>query len=113
MQSLISYRKLLSHDQQLPAFYQRKRDHFNRAMSSSRFEFTAASGTYFQLMDYRAIQNITDTEFALWLIEHAGVAAIPISVFYQTPPTDMRLIRFCFAKQDATLDSAAAKLIAL
>ncbi|RDL43421.1 aminotransferase [Marinomonas piezotolerans] len=89
------------HDQQLPAFYQRKRDHFNRAMSSSRFEFTATSGTYFQLMNYRAIQDTTDTEFALWLIEHAGVAAIPISVFYQTPPTDMRLIRFCFAKQDA------------
>ena len=101
------------HDQALPAFYQQKRDAFNDAMSSSRFTFSASQGTYFQLMDYSTIQDLADTEFALWLIKNAGVAAIPISVFYQTPPEGMRLVRFCFAKQDSTLQAAVAKLTQL
>lgn len=101
------------HDEILPSFYQQKRDFFNKAMSSSRFTFTPSPGTYFQLMDYSAIQDIPDSEFALWLIETAGVAAIPISVFYQTPPEDLRLVRFCFAKQTSTLSDAAKQLITL
>ncbi len=101
------------HDQLLPAFYEGKRDYFNQLMSESRFSFTSTPGTYFQLMDYSAIQDMPDSEFALWLIEHAGVAAIPVSVFYQVPPKDMRLIRFCFAKQNSTLTKAAEQLITL
>ena len=97
------------HDQALPGFYQAKRDRFNEQMASSRFHFTPAAGTYFQVMDYSAISDLPDTEFVLWLIEHAGVAAIPLSVFYQTPP-EMRLVRFCFAKNEATLDEAAERL---
>jgi methionine aminotransferase len=101
------------HDEVLPSFYQQKRDLFNKAMSESRFTFTPSPGTYFQLMDYSAIKDVPDTEFALWLIETAGVAAIPISVFYQTPPEDMRMVRFCFAKQASTLSAATQKLITL
>lgn len=98
-----------NHDQALPAFYQAKRDRFNARMAESRFHFTAATGTYFQVMDYSAISDLPDTEFVLWLIEHAGVAAIPLSVFYQQPP-EMRLVRFCFAKSETTLDQAAERL---
>jgi methionine aminotransferase len=97
------------HDQTLPAFYQAKRDRFNAGMEKSRFQFTPAAGTYFQVMDYSAISELPDTEFVLWLIEQAGVAAIPLSVFYQQPP-EMRLVRFCFAKSETTLDQAAERL---
>ncbi len=99
----------LQHDQALPAFYQAKRDRFNAGMEKSRFQFTPAAGTYFQVMDYSAISELPDTEFVLWLIEQAGVAAIPLSVFYQQPP-EMRLVRFCFAKSETTLDQAAERL---
>jgi len=98
-----------AHDQALPAFYQAKRDRFNARMAQSRFSFTPAAGTYFQVMDYSAISDLPDTEFVLWLIEHAGVAAIPLSVFCQQPP-EMKLIRFCFAKHETTLDQAAEQL---
>ncbi len=97
------------HDQALPAFYQAKRDRFNARMAKSRFSFTPAAGTYFQVMDYSAISDLPDTEFVLWLIEHAGVAAIPLSVFCQQPP-EMKLVRFCFAKNEITLDQAAERL---
>lgn len=97
------------HDQALPGFYQAKRDRFNTRMAQSRFSFTPAAGTYFQVMDYSAISDLPDTEFVLWLIEHAGVAAIPLSVFYRQPP-EMRLVRFCFAKNETTLDEAAERL---
>lgn len=98
-----------AHDQALPAFYQAKRDHFNALVADSRFRFTPAGGTYFQVMDYSAISDLPDTEFVLWLIEHAGVAAIPLSVFCQQPP-GMKLVRFCFAKSETTLEQAAERL---
>lgn len=97
------------HDEALPAFYQVKRDRFNSRMIDSRFSFTPAAGTYFQVMDYSAISDLPDTEFVLWLIEHAGVAAIPLSVFCRQAP-EMKLIRFCFAKNETTLDQAAERL---
>lgn len=98
-----------SHDQALPAFYQAKRDHFNALMADSRFRFTPAGGTYFQVMDYSAISDLPDTEFVLWLVEQAGVVAIPLSVFCQQPP-EMKLVRFCFAKNETTLEQATERL---
>ena len=68
-----------------------------------------AAGTYFQLADYSAISTLPDVEFARWLTIEHGVATIPVSVFYQQPP-DARLVRFCFAKENATLDAAAERL---
>lgn len=100
------------HADQLPAFYQQKRDSFCHLISSSRFRFTPSAGTYFQLVDYSAISDLPDVEFCRWLTQQAGVAAIPVSVFCQTPP-EMRLIRFCFAKGQDTLERAAERLCAL
>ena len=100
------------HYLQLPAFYKAKRDLFCSLIKDSRFQFTPAKGTYFQLVDYSAISDLPDTEFCLWLIKEAGVAAIPVSVFCETPP-NMRLVRFCFAKGDETLRNAAERLVHL
>jgi len=97
-------------DQQLPAFYQHKRDLFNQLMHGSSFIFTPSAGTYFQLMDYAALSQQPDTEFVQWLIQEASVAAIPLSVFYQQPPENLHWVRFCFAKGEATLERAAALL---
>ncbi|MCO4758644.1 MAG: pyridoxal phosphate-dependent aminotransferase [Oceanospirillaceae bacterium] len=97
------------HYEELPAFYQQKRDLFCQLMEGSRFSCVKTSGTYFQLMDYSAISDLPDTEFCRWLIEEAGVAAIPISVFSEAP-METRLVRFCFAKSDDTLHAAAEKL---
>lgn len=101
------------HDQQLPDFYQQKRNLFNAEMQYSSFIFTPSAGTYFQLMDYAAISDLPDTEFVQWLIREAGVAAIPLSVFYQQPPEHLRWVRFCFAKGANTLQQAAERLRAL
>lgn len=97
------------HYLELPAFYQQKRDLFCRLMEPSRFSFFKTRGTYFQLMDYSAISDLPDTEFCRWLIQEAGVAAIPISVFSEQP-VDTRIVRFCFAKSDETLREATEKL---
>lgn len=97
------------HCTELPVFYQRKRDIFCDAMAGSRFRFTPTPGTYFQLMDYSEISDRGDQDMAEWLTREQGVAAIPISVFYQSPP-DCRYVRFCFAKEDETLKRAAQKL---
>ena len=98
------------HARELPAFYQAKRDHFAGLLQDTRFRFSPAPSTYFQLVDYSAISDLPDTEFARELTVRHGVAAIPISVFSAAPATDERIVRFCFAKHEATLDAAAAKL---
>ena len=102
------------HTDELPGFYQTKRDLFCDLLAGSRFSFTRAAGTYFQLADYSAIRpDLDDVAMAQWLTREHGVASIPISVFYQSPPADLRLIRFCFAKQEDTLCQAAARLCAI
>ena len=93
----------------LPDFYQEKRDLFLRLMERSRFRLTPSAGTYFQLADYSAVSNEPDVKFAKRLTMDHGVAVIPVSVFYDEPPS-MRFIRFCFAKESATLVEAAERL---
>jgi methionine aminotransferase len=100
------------HLRELPGFYQAKRDLFNAALAGSRFRIRPSAGTYFQLADYSAISDLPDREFVRWLTTEVGVAAIPVSVFYEQPP-DARYVRFCFCKNDDTLRAAAAKLSAL
>ncbi len=100
------------HLRELPGFYQAKRDLFNAALADSRFRIRPSAGTYFQLADYSAISDLPDREFVRWLTTEVGVAAIPVSVFYEQPP-DARYVRFCFCKNDDTLRAAAAKLRAL
>jgi len=102
------------HVTELPAFYQAKRDLFCDLLGSSKLAFTRAAGTYFQLADYSAIRDdVSDVEMSEWLTREHGVAAIPISVFYQEAPKDLRLVRFCFAKREETLRLAAEKLCAI
>jgi methionine aminotransferase len=94
------------HYMQLHDFYQEKRNLFCRLMASSRLSFTPSAGTYFQLMDYSALTDENDVNYTRRLTTEVGVAAIPISVFYESPPKQ-RLLRFCFAKEDSTLERAA------
>jgi methionine transaminase len=93
----------------LAPFYQEKRDRFLRVMEGSRFTPLRCEGTFFQMMDYRAITDEPDTAFALRLIEEHGVAAIPLSPFlHDTEPGTV--LRFCFAKRSETLERAAERL---
>lgn len=94
---------------ELAAFYQKKRDLFLSLIRSSRFRPLACEGTYFQMLDYTAITDEPDTAFARRMTVDHGVAAIPPSVFYHQLD-DHRVLRFCFAKNDATLKEAAEKL---
>ena len=81
--------------------------------SATSVSLAPAPATYFQLVDYSAISDLPDAEFALKLIRTAGVAAIPVSPFCAHPPPGERLVRLCFAKQDATLVAAAERLTRL
>lgn len=104
--ALTTYLKSPKNYQSLNLFYQDKRDVFLQAMASSRFKFTPSKGTFFQLMDYTDITNEADTIFAGRLVKEVGVAAIPVSVF-NMDNQDNKVLRFCFAKKDETLEQAA------
>lgn len=104
--------KAPEHSASLAAFYQRKRDLFLDCLRGSRFSWTPAEGSYFQLLDFSAISDATDVEFAEHVLQAAKVAAIPISPFYAERPK-LNLLRFCFAKNDSTLEQAAERLCAL
>ncbi len=97
----------------LPTFYQAKRDLFRAGLAKTRFKLYPAPGTYFQLVNYEAISpDKTEVEFARWLTTEVGVAAIPVSPFYDTP-VENKTVRFCFAKKDTTLQAALEKLQAI
>ncbi|MFZ5895830.1 MAG: methionine aminotransferase [Myxococcota bacterium] len=100
------------HLTELSRFYQRKRDLFRSLLTESSFELLPVAGTYFQLVDYGKLSDQDDVSFARRLTIEAGVAAIPISVFYAEPPRATR-VRFCFAKSDELLQRAAERLCAL
>ena len=108
--ALAEYMKDPLRYEQVPAFYEEKRDRFLVGLRASRFEPLACEGSYFQLADYSRISEEPDTVFAERLAREFGVAAIPISVFYKEPPAGQRILRFCFAKQEETLDNAIEKL---
>lgn len=93
----------------LAAFYQKKRDLFLALIEKSRFKALPCSGTFFQMLDYSAITDAPDVDFARTITVEHKVAAIPPSVFYHDR-TDARVLRFCFAKTDETLKAAAEKL---
>ena len=97
---------------ELNAFYEKKRDRFLDLIQESRFSFTPSAGTYFQLLDYSAISDDPDRDFAHHLTRKHGVASIPMSPFYRDG-SDARYLRFCFAKSDETLEMAAEKLCAI
>ncbi len=98
------------HDEGLGAFYQAKRDRFRAQLETTRLRPLPVPGGYFQLVDYAAVSDLDDAAFCRWLTIEHGVAAIPLSPFYDAPPAGQRLARLCFAKNDATLDAAIARL---
>ena len=93
----------------LAAFYQEKRDFFRGLMAATPFELLPCRGTYFQLARYDRISALPDRAFAEWMTREVGVAVIPVSVFYADGRDD-KVVRFCFAKQEATLQAAAERL---
>jgi len=95
--------------EELGTFYQEKRDYFRSLIQNSRFELMPCEGTYFQVVSYSSISDEDDVRFCKRLITEYGVAAIPISTFH-TDNKDLKLIRFCFAKENATLEEAAKRL---
>jgi methionine aminotransferase len=97
---------------ELPAFYQHKRDLFRDGLKSTRFKLLPSDGTYFQCVEYSAISDKSEAEFAKWLTTEIGVAAIPVSAFYNEPK-ESGIVRFCFAKKDETLRTALERLAKL
>lgn len=107
-----------SHVTGLAGFYQQKRDLLVGALQGSRFNILPSKGTYFLLLDYSAISTLNDREFCRWLTKEIGVAAIPLSPFYQSEQRatyleNNKVIRLCFAKNDDTLLKAAELLCQL
>ncbi|HET9107389.1 MAG TPA: methionine aminotransferase [Steroidobacteraceae bacterium] len=98
--------------EELPAFFQAKRDRLRRALAGSGFALPAAHGTFFQLLDFSLLLPAGDVGFAERALTEAGVATIPLSPFYAEPPP-LSVVRLCIAKRDDTLDAAAQRLAAL
>ncbi|MBC3916217.1 pyridoxal phosphate-dependent aminotransferase [Undibacterium sp. CY18W] len=94
---------------ELSAFYQKKRDLFRAGLANSSLRLLPCAGTYFQSVDYSAVSDMPELDFARWLTTEIGVAAIPVSAFYQQSK-ESGIVRFCFAKQDATLQNALQRL---
>jgi methionine aminotransferase len=109
---LVDYMKNPAPYLELPAFYQRKRDLFRAGLKNTRFRLLPSEGTYFQCVEYGAISDLSEAEFSKWLTAEIGVAAIPVSAFYNTPK-ESGIVRFCFAKQDETLRLALELLARL
>ncbi|NWG73723.1 MAG: pyridoxal phosphate-dependent aminotransferase [Rubrivivax sp.] len=97
---------------ELPAFYQRKRDVFRAGLARTRFRLLPSEGSYFQCVDYAAISDLGEEAFCRWLTSEVGVAAIPLSPFY-ADGFEQRIVRFCFAKKDETLQLALERLARL
>jgi methionine aminotransferase len=94
---------------ELPAFYQRKRDLFRDGLARTRLRTLPSQGSYFQLVDYSAVSALPEADFCQWLTREVGVAAIPLSAFYEGG-FEQGLARLCFAKRDETLHEALRRL---
>jgi methionine aminotransferase len=93
----------------LAAFYQRKRDLFRQGLQATRLRLLPCEGTYFQSVDYSAVSTLPEADFCQWLTREVGVAAIPLSAFYEGG-FEQRIVRLCFAKRDETLRGALERL---
>ncbi len=98
---------------ELPAFYQAKRDRFVQALSRTRLRALACEGSYFVCANYEdvtTLRDLNERECAEWMTREIGVTPIPVSAFYSTP-VEQKIIRFCFAKKDETLDEASRRIL--
>jgi len=103
--ALADFLKNKKNYQELGSFYQKKRDLFIKLVKGSKFSLVPAAGTYFQLLKYNKITDEKDSDFAIRLTKEFGVASVPISVFYHET-IDNKVLRFCFAKKEETLEKA-------
>jgi methionine aminotransferase len=107
--ALADFLKEPQHYLSLPDFMQKKRDFFEELMSATRFHALPTHGSYFQVYSYKEISDESDKDFAKTLVARCGVAAIPVSAFYQSGKDD-KVLRFCFAKKSTTIELAVEKL---
>ncbi|MBK6504816.1 MAG: aminotransferase class I/II-fold pyridoxal phosphate-dependent enzyme [Ignavibacteria bacterium] len=108
--ALAEYVKNTGRIKELKTFYQAKRDRFLSLISGTEFVPLRCEGTYFQTLDYSAISDESDFDFAMRLTKEKKVAAIPVSAFYKDK-TDNKVLRFCFAKEDETLERAVNSIV--
>ncbi|MEY4611069.1 MAG: Methionine aminotransferase [Bacteroidota bacterium] len=110
--ALADFIKIPKHYLELSDFYQKKRDLFVKFFQNTRWKILPSQGSFFQCLDYSAISDEADVDLADRLTREIKVASIPISVFYETAPSN-KILRFCFAKSDEMLTEAAQRLAAL
>lgn len=94
----------------LPKFYQQKRDFFINLLKNTELDILPTKGTYFQLLDFSKINSLKDDELAVLLTQKYKIASVPVSAFYKSK-IDSNVLRFCFAKDNNTLEKACEKLI--
>ncbi|SOD12942.1 methionine aminotransferase [Pedobacter xixiisoli] len=109
---IANYLKSTNIYQEIPIFFQQKRDFFQQLLKETKFTLLPCKGSYFQCVSYKGISADKDTDFAKKLVTEFGVAAIPVSAFY-TKNVDHQILRFCFAKENGTLEKAVEKLTKL
>lgn len=97
---------------ELPVFFQKKRDFLQQLLNETKFELLPCKGAYFQCVSFKNISDEKDTDFAKRLVTDFGVATIPVSAFY-SKSVDNKVLRFCFAKENGTLEKAVEKLTKL
>ncbi|HTJ51850.1 MAG TPA: methionine aminotransferase [Cyclobacteriaceae bacterium] len=107
--ALAEYLKDETNYTNLGKFYQQKRDFFLQQIKGSSFEPLQSSGSYFQVLSYKNISSKSEVEMAEEITRKFKVASIPVSVFYKDK-TDNKILRFCFAKKEETLEKACAIL---
>ncbi len=108
--ALAEFLKDKSQYRELGSFLQKKRDYFKSLMAQTPFKPLPSFGSYFQLYDYSSFSNESENDLAIRLTQEAGVATIPVSAFYKTP-VDNKVLRFCFAKKEETLEAAVERLV--
>jgi methionine aminotransferase len=111
--ALATYTKNKNTYLSLPDFYQEKRDYLTAGLEQTKFIPLASPGTFFLLADYSNISNQNESDFSIWLAKTHGVVVIPVSAFYSNPDheeSNHKLVRFCFAKKETTLDEAIIRL---
>jgi len=107
--ALADYLKNPAPYMELPAFYQAKRDLFRQGLQGARLRLLPSAGSYFQCVNISEVSDLNEADFCQWLTRAVGVAAIPLSAFYEGG-FDQRVVRFCFAKKDETLHAALERL---
>jgi methionine aminotransferase len=103
--ALAEYLKESKNYMYLGKFYQQKRDFFLGQIRGSSLKPLPCFGSYFQLLSYDGVSTKNEMEMAAWMTKEKGLAPIPVSAFYKDG-SDQKLLRFCFAKSDTTLESA-------